>query len=100
MSCEGGQARRGKWVRMVGRRGLREGCVAGDEAAFRVVGSKKKLFGGGRVEKGGAEGGLRGGLRGNVAGKNVRGGDNLGWKLILSKKTCFSIKNSFAFRPL
>ena len=38
--------------------------------------------------------------RGNVAGKNVRGGDNLGWKLILSKKTCFSIKNSFAFRPM
>ena len=38
-------------------------------------------------------------LRRNLAGKNVRGWDSLGWKLILSKKTCFSIKNSFAFGP-
>ena len=37
--------------------------------------------------------------RRNLAGKNVRGRDSLGWKLILSKKTCFSIKNSFAFAP-
>ena len=37
--------------------------------------------------------------RRNLAGKNVRGWDSLGWKLILSKKTCFSTKNSFAFAP-
>ena len=41
----------------------------------------------------------RGDLRGKVTGKYVRGWDSLGWKLILSKKTCFSIKNSFAFGP-
>ncbi len=35
--------------------------------------------------------------RRNLSGKNVRDWDSLGWKLILSKKTCFSIKNSFAF---